>query len=1074
MIFDDAARNRIRTDLENSYAVDAGAGTGKTRLLIDRLVQVLQEKPVALSRIAAITFTDKAAGELIERLRRELESRLQPGHPKEEAVRQALLDLEQAPISTIHSFCASILREYPVEAGVDPRFTVLDEVQAQALEDNHWKAWTRKTLAKKADPFFDFLKLGGSLNQVENLKNQLLKYRALLGRPAIPSLPSPQTLLRELEGLFLETPSLLNHCNVLTDAMAEQLVSFKRRYGALREKKPGEVELAAFGTPKPKAGNMVNWTSGTLKPLKARLEALEADREDFASKVKHRVLLSLEQWIWEYLDSYANAKKRQGLLDFDDLLSRTRDLLRDFPFTREQIKGRFDRLFVDEFQDTDPLQVEIVFFLCEAKGKNAGKWNEVELSPGKLFMVGDPQQSIYRFRRADVEIYRQAREKLRTCGGKVEELSENFRTLSPIVEWVNRAFKEIFQKGAFPYVPQAAFRPKAGDEKAVPCLLALTLPEVTGEKPGVEEFRKNEARTVAAFLEKLLAGNHTVEDAQSKKRRPLKPGDIAVLFRQLSNTEEPYEEAFRQRNIPYHIVGGKRFYHRPEIVALETLLLALESPADEAALVAALRSQLFGVTDEQLFLHRSSGGAFQFLKETTGPLTEAFAKLRQWRERVRSAAPSEALLRLFEATNLLAVVAAQPHGQQRVANLLKVADQCRKLESSQNFTYRAFAKWLSRQREEETMEGEAPGPEEATDQITLMTLHKAKGLEFPVAVLSGAASQGARSEDFILESGRGRAQFKAGVKEQGLWTLGYSDAVALEKEQEAAENLRLLYVGCTRAKDCLVLPFSKQEKGAPFLKPLLAHIETMPAASLDGAARTEAELPALAVDLSREKKKGEAVETAQAEWEKILAAKKEAAEELKGKPALVSVSELVHSDDDKSWREDSSKMEDRESWRIQGQESAKKFGVLVHQLMEKGWNWDKPRLEKAARLRALDLNLSQEEARNAAELAQKALSYGLLSRAKQSRHVFRELPLCGKDAEGRLLNAIIDLAFLENDQWVIVDYKTDRNPEENLENYRRQLGFYRLLLESITKKSVKEAGILFLREPDSPKNWVLI
>ncbi|MGH7740183.1 MAG: UvrD-helicase domain-containing protein, partial [bacterium] len=822
MTDDQPARQRIVENLASSFAVDAGAGTGKTTLLIDRLTAVLLEAQVSLARVAAITFTDKAAGELVERLRQRLESVLgeksTAADPQGRLAARALRDLEQAPVSTIHSFCSSLLREYPVEAGIDPQFKVLDQVQADAFEARAWEDWLKNALAQPVEALVPFLDLGGSLAQVEKMKSFLLRRRALLVRPAVPPEPAAGPLLTQLKSFAQAIPGFLKACHDPEDKLFHQLEVFEKEWAASR--RPSSVQLSLLELPKPKSGAKGNWNEAVLKKARAEVTRLGEAHQAFSAKVKDRALWRLVDWLWDYLAYYAEKKSRQGFLDFDDLLAKTRDLLRLPGEIRETIKARFDKVFVDEFQDTDPLQVEVVFFLCERKGERARDWGSVELEPGKLFLVGDPKQSIYRFRRADLTIYEEAKQKLRDSGGQVEDLTQNFRTVGPVVDWVNEKFQALLS--GVPFAPQKADRAAGSEPGLLPPLMKLNLP-LAPENATVEDKRRMEADAVAAFLDQtLFPHGFLISDPKTKNPRPLLPGDVAILFRELSNSEAVYEEALRRHGLPYQMVGGKRFFNRPEIAALETLLAALVSPADEASVAALLRSFLFGFTDEALYLHRSHGGKFHYLTPGTGPLKPAFELLLKLYQETRDLAPSEVLRLLYASTSLIPLVAAQPHGEQRVANLLKVVDQARDLETSQNFSTGAFARWLKEQQQEEAMEGEAPGAQSAGDRITLMTLHKSKGLEFPLVILSGVASSGSREKPPVLDRRTGTFQFKAGDQKLGLQTLGYSAAIETEEAQEEAEKLRLLYVGCTRARDGLLLPLSVDVEAESFLSPLTA------------------------------------------------------------------------------------------------------------------------------------------------------------------------------------------------------------------------------------------------------------
>src|SRR6185295_12241027 len=297
MISDAKAREAIVTELSTSFAVDAGAGTGKTTLLIDRLTAILLREGIVLPKIAAITFTEKAAGELIERLRIKLEESFDRAGVDSQRIRQALKDLEQASISTIHSFCSSILREYPVEAGVDPRFTVLDQVQADALENRAWEGWLKKSLAREVADLSRFLQLGGSFAQIENLKDQLLKNRSLLTRPQPVSMPQTQSWVREMATFCGKIPGTLKQCKNEEDPMYENLTDLLRTWGSLTDR-TDPVIMANLEIPSAKAGAEARWEKGALKPLKEEVQRLGEVRSESAGQVKNAALISLVNWLW--------------------------------------------------------------------------------------------------------------------------------------------------------------------------------------------------------------------------------------------------------------------------------------------------------------------------------------------------------------------------------------------------------------------------------------------------------------------------------------------------------------------------------------------------------------------------------------------------------------------------------------------------------------------------------------------------------------------------------------------------------------------------------------------------------
>ncbi|HJT23625.1 MAG TPA: UvrD-helicase domain-containing protein, partial [bacterium] len=405
MISDQAIRDQIIHDHDTLFAVDAGAGTGKTTLLVSRLIALLLEKKTPLSRIAAITFTEKAAAELAERLRSKLEEALAK-HPDQKArILQALEDMEKAPISTIHSFCAALLREYPVEAGVDPQFTLLDEVQSGAFESQSWEHWLKKSLAQPVESLFHFLRLGGTFEQVDTLKQFLKRNRTLLVLPAPKPLPSAKPFRDQFSSFVTLTKKGAAQCAKHEDTLYVALEAFWTQCAAIEGSDPVDMDFALANLKIPKVGNkgaQGNWGKELLALLRERFVKLAEDQETAFAPFKEAIVLNLVHWIGGYLKEWETQKVQGGFLDFDDLLLKTRDLLRGHPEAREEMKRRLDYLFVDEFQDTDPLQVEIVFYLCETRSTHSARsgqgpvtdWRKVELEPGKLFLVGDPKQSI--------------------------------------------------------------------------------------------------------------------------------------------------------------------------------------------------------------------------------------------------------------------------------------------------------------------------------------------------------------------------------------------------------------------------------------------------------------------------------------------------------------------------------------------------------------------------------------------------------------------------------------------------------------------------------------------------------
>ncbi len=445
---DAAERERIETSLDRNVLVEAAAGTGKTTLMVRRILNLVSDKKLKqrLSRIAAITFTEKAAGELKMRLREKIE---QSGLPP-----SVLTDLELAQCGTIHSFCAGILHERPVEAGVDPAFQVADALQTELLQEEVWRDWIEGQMAAESDTgaavLTRALYLDIELPALRSLAQALVAQRARLSWEDAPARREGAEIWREagalMESLVRVVPSCTDPENDTMMKRIAPLLSVAPGWGSLTPREQEHALLRAV-LPAPASGNFnrvgtkKNWLGeNVLLDAREWMQQLVALHDEAADAF----LCELLQWLCGFGAAYEREKHQRGLLDFDDLLLKTRDLLRSNLDVRRDFQRRYDRLLVDEFQDTDPVQAEIVFFLAEKEAK-ARDWREVTLAPGKLFVVGDPKQSIYRFRGADIEVYHAAREAL-AAQGNVENIKTSFRTASTLVEWVNDVFKKLIAR----------------------------------------------------------------------------------------------------------------------------------------------------------------------------------------------------------------------------------------------------------------------------------------------------------------------------------------------------------------------------------------------------------------------------------------------------------------------------------------------------------------------------------------------------------------------------------------------------------------------------------------------------
>ena len=482
---DRAARERIRTSLAESLLVEASAGTGKTTELIARIVGVLANGLTTIDRIVAVTFTNKAAGELKLRLRQELDrARETVKTPQERLyIEDALEHLEEASIGTIHSFCAQILRERPVEAVVDPAFEELSEQQASRIYERAFRSWMQRKLGQGAPglrralvrlAWRDSYDGASPIEQLQYAAWKLIEWRdhptpwrtrEFHREPEIDRLVEQVQLIAEAASRCARRNDNL----VKSLWPARALVTWIERAETARARDYDSLEsllikLIRDIKKNPQKGSGF-FAEGVPREqvVQARQQMLD-QLEAFQHAADADLAAILRGEMWDLVDQYDRLKRRAGKLDFVDLLLLARDLVRDKPDVRRYLQNRFTHIFIDEFQDTDPLQAEILLLLA-ADDPAESDWLKVAPKTGKLFVVGDPKQSVYKFRRADVVLYRDIRDALQERGVGVVQLTTSFRALRPIQHLVNAAFKTEMQDDVVS--GQAAYSPLYGETPAI-------------------------------------------------------------------------------------------------------------------------------------------------------------------------------------------------------------------------------------------------------------------------------------------------------------------------------------------------------------------------------------------------------------------------------------------------------------------------------------------------------------------------------------------------------------------------------------------------------------------------------
>jgi ATP-dependent exoDNAse (exonuclease V) beta subunit len=1059
-------RARAERELDSCFAVEAAAGSGKTTVLVTRLLELLRTGRARLDEIAAITFTEKAAGELRVRVRESLEEALDGDLDGEERKRfgEALEALGHAPIGTIHSFCATLLRQCPVEAEVDPQFGVFDGAGSGLFFDRVWSEWLDSALASGNPALLRAMANGVGLDDGDHglrfVAAKMLACRDLLeGRP---QRPAPPPCCRDfLAGAVPQLAELLSlleeHCQgSACEKFLARLREIRLAFVLANAAREEHAEAIVLDTSLPKRlPGQGNWSETAARERAAGLhEQLTLDHAEAATELGADLTAHVAEVLAGFVSRFEQAKEAEGLLDFDDLLLRTRNMLRDRQDAREHLKSAYRVLLVDEFQDTDPLQVEIVFFLAERAGSCAGRWQDVDLEPGKLFLVGDPKQSIYRFRRADIEVYEQAKATM-AGQGEVLTLAQSFRMVPGLAEAVNNVFEDVIRRpddGAYQpdYVPLVPYRETEGDA----ALLVTPPPEVAEGLTDRDSCRRAEASYAAGLCRHLVEEGCLIEDPDSHRSRPVTYGDIAVLSRTFTPAED-YADAFAGAGVPFQIVGGKYFYRSDEVHSLVAVLKAVDDPHDPVSRVAALRGPFFGVSDDALAIAAASGD------DGDGPLAEAMTVLRELHDRRNSEPPARLLEMLLERTKALELFLLRPRGPQRVANLLKVVESARELEATERVSFRGFARWLGQLREMEVSEGEAPLAGQA-DRVRFLSMHASKGLEFPVVIVADLSAGTRTMSRFVVHRERGEFAFYLGSKDGFRQTANWPGE-EYERLRQDAELARLLYVATTRARDRLYLmarwaaPEKVGQRSAfeRFLSieledPSAPWGEQLPCGTVLDTRALDVEAGPWGIrrldvpegDLSEQaRERLDAREAWQREVDAALASAQ--GEDRWGTPSRLTEG-FVPGDGEAA------------------SDEGLRIGSAAHEALERACLLTPEELDVAAQAAARRQGLSEQATETVRRLVDVAARSDLLRRARDAG-AHHEVPFA-VEVEGTVLSGAIDLLFVEDEALILVDFKTDAGDDlaAKANAYRPQMLAYALAAQRVLCKPVREVILFFL------------
>lgn len=1106
-----------------SIALSAGAGCGKTHVLVERFLAALapstngeQDGTHGLAGLIAITFTDRAAREMRDRLRRKCRDRLRAADDRSADEWLGLLrELESARVSTIHAFCASLLRSHAVEAGIDPRFQILQAGPSATLFSEVIEDQLREQLGQMNEDLLDLVVMFG-LVPLRQMFQKLLGRRHAIDFNYWAKI-TPEELVRVwhevevkevlplLREQFLNMPEVVRMRTIIGNWTPTNPV-MRERFEVLGE---AFDDLASGGdfynlmsdihdaARVQGGGSKKDWFSDeihdefrdaatTVRKWAKEVENSSRIETDTAmsSAAAGLALLRVARPI---IEAYESRKRELGFLDFDDLLAETLKLLNGShgPSLKQRLTSRLDLLLVDEFQDTDPLQVELVKALCGD-----------HLRKGKLFFVGDSKQSIYRFRGADPRVFRELQNEIPDAGRL--PLNRNFRSQPGVLDFVNALFHQRLDNPK--YEPLVAHRTALSDAPIVEFLWA-TPPADNTEKIDVKLLRKQEAEWIARRLTQILATGHvTIPADSSGATRKAAYGDVTILFRTLSDVRY-YEEALRKHGIPYYTVGGGAYYAQQEVFDLLNLLRAIDAPGDVVSLAGALRSPFFSLTDETLYwLAQQETGLAGGLLAATLPsqldgeqrrqvafAAETLRALRKQKDRLSVGA---LIRQALDLTGYDALLLAEFLGERKLANLRKLIDQARLFDASGIFTLSDFIHELSEFVSRQPDEPPAPIELETSTVVRLMTIHQAKGLEFPIVVVPDLMRNQNGSPAIVAFDPQLGPLVRA--KHEDAGACGLDLWRALEEQEEADEGIRLLYVAATRAADYLILSAGVKDFDKPngWLE-FLGERFDLRSGALKAHLPSGWPRPRVTVTLEQPPKPPATDGNSRVNWEQLIAEARECAAEGRGtsSPLVASIppdrtarrvfsfSRLAnHFTIDEMPPSEANALDAISAEEVFDEPTgdATELGVLVHAVLAQ-IDFAAPGnvLERCRNELARRFSSSAVKPDNAARLIERFLQSPRAAALREAAAVHRELEFLlrwppDEPADCRLIQGFIDCLYQDPaGRWHLIDYKTNRVTAADVPKlaakYELQMSLYAMAAEEVLGASLATLTLCFLQ-----------
>ena len=1029
---------------DKNIIVEAGAGTGKTTLLASRLCYLILGKGIKIDQIVALTFTEKAAAEiklrLLETMRSiladltlaepelEITKNLTQGQyfnkTKEElsqAIEESFERIERAQICTIHSFALQLLRQYPLQAGLAPQVEVDSGFITEYIFNKNWSAFLeeellltnpRRALWEKLlehfnleelknftsvlnKPYFDYCKFESSSEEVQTvLLTKIAQAKQLL---AFKDSGKERKVERNLKEAINRLETLSKNLAALTWQEVLNL--------------PVQEEIE-------KATPVKDWTSQELSSANGFI-----DLANTLTPHKIDLLKQAYNLFSSFVVRVKNDLKKQNIISYDKMILLARDLVQNNLPVRAELKKRYKSLMIDEFQDTDVAQGQLLLFLAEEENSCAKNWQDIILEQGKLFVVGDPKQSIYRFRGANISAYQKFLELMHKQQARPCFLTTNFRSQEKIINFVNKwgscAIKEQSLIQA-PYIPLKTDIKTPGEK---PEFLQI----ISKEPVSVEALRANEAAIVATWIKENV-GKTKLADGKTLSYK-----DITILYSSRTAINI-YTEALKRFDIPYNLEASGNFYEAQEIIDILNILKVIYDPQDKPALIGVLRSPLCAMNDEELLNLWQQKALNIFAKDfrSSKAVKDLYKLLRSLNAKAGHITLNELIEEIFYKADFLILETLANKNEQALANLLKF-ERVALEYASKGFTLAQLLFYIETYGKNDKEDSQITLAEETFDVVNLMTIHKAKGLEAPVVILVDTFREEKKNkpEFFYIDT----LNSKIGLSLGPLKNLNYLILQETELKHKQAEKERLLYVALTRARQKLLIGIS-ENKTKGIIEQSLRNAGCYPTAdNLENDLFKTTCFPYKDPQSFLLQKNSSLAKVPALDWGAALPLWQARKTEYESyKTAEVLAPSRLQTDKNKA-------------------QKALEIGSAVHKTLHLYFQTGVFNLPLA--LRQLALPLEAEVANTCSKIIENFAQSNILKRLKTMQFLGSEIPFSMYE-NGVLVNGVIDALFKDSKgKLFLVDFKTDKIDKEELKTYslkyQQQLMLYRQAVQKMFK-----------------------